>query len=93
MRITRHVEKSFYAEQQSTGLKKIFSEFSTRENEDDEDVITMIGFKKLCKKYEIYSVKAQKEFLQKATNKGYVKNVDDLKIFWRSKLKKKVHSL
>lgn len=60
-------------------------------NEDnkEEKTISMVGFKKLCKKYDIYGKKSQKRYLESMRKTGLVKNLEDLKISWRSFVKSK----
>ena len=91
IRITRHVEKAFYLKHKISGLKEIFETFA--EEEEDEKVITPLGFKKLCRYYRIYGLKSQEEFLKRTKDKGIVSDVDSLVKNWRLAVQPKIKIL
>ena len=69
----------------TSNLREIFEEFAEvdPDSEDEELVVTPIGFKKLCRKYKIYSLEAQKSFLESSKDRGMVSSIGSLVMGWK----------
>lgn len=68
----------------------IFNEFAIEDEDNSGEVaINMVGFKKMCKVYGIYSENSQNSFLEKVSQRGPAKDIDSLKSYWRAVIKAK----
>jgi len=87
------VENRFYQEHKKAGLKIIFEEFCRIDQESQESIITPEDFKRLCIKYNIYSLESQNAFLDEMGRRGMATSSFELLQTWKQTIKPRLDQL